>query len=56
MQINPTTYCIYGNKEKQTQTFPYCNYGSKKKMNPHKPPIVFMTTPKKWIAIEFFLF
>jgi hypothetical protein len=32
MQINPTTYYIYGSKKKWTQTFPYCNYGSKDKL------------------------
>jgi hypothetical protein len=47
MQINPTTYCTYGNKKKQTQTFPYCNYGSKKKANPPQPPTILMTIPKK---------
>jgi len=48
MQINLTTYYIYGSKKKQTQTFPivimatrknkptpttYCTYNNTKKMN-----------------------
>jgi hypothetical protein len=30
-QINPTIYCTYGSKKKQTQTFPYYYYANKKK-------------------------
>jgi len=32
MQINPTTFCTYGNKKRWTQTFPYCNYGNKDRL------------------------
>jgi hypothetical protein len=56
-QINPTTYCIYGNKEKKKpQTFPYCNYGYKKKMNPPRPHIILMTIPKNGWLLNFFYY
>jgi hypothetical protein len=54
-QINPTTYYTYGNKKKQTQTFPYYNYGQQEKNELTSTTYSTYDNTKKRITIKTFI-